>query len=101
MTLHTDIGVEVRPMGGEVGSGPLTLDRALARAQSASVMDGDNKVGCERCGERTRSVKGERLVSVAPHLAFHLHRFTLDLTTLTSKKVLDELRFPFWVFVDA
>lgn len=56
---------------------------------------------CPVCEEKTRSVKGELMVQAAPHLAFHLHRFTLDMVTYTSKKVLDELRFPFWLWVDA
>lgn len=29
---HTDIGVEVRPMGGEEGSGPISLTKALEKA---------------------------------------------------------------------
>jgi len=90
-----DLALDVRPFGADKAFA--SVGEALASFVTPETMDGGNKVGCDVCDKRTRSVKGLRVSRWPQILVLQLKRFTIDMTspTLARVKLQDRIAFPF------
>ena len=71
-----------------------TVEEALQNWGASELMDGENKVECDRCKER-RATRMQPAFGHTPcHLVLHLKRFALDYTTFETVKVNDRQSFP-------
>ena len=57
-------------------------------------LDGDNKLFCESCNEKTDTLKGYRIQKLPPILTIDLNRFDFDYTTFQRVKVNDRFEYP-------
>ena len=57
-------------------------------------LDGDNKLFCESCNEKTDTLKGYRIQKLPPILTIDLNRFDFDYNTFQRVKVNDRFEYP-------
>ena len=70
------------------------LQEALLSFVSAEVMEGDNKVFCEKCDDRQNSRKGLHFKALPPVLTLQLQRFDFDYELLRREKLYTNVRIP-------
>lgn len=57
-------------------------------------LDGDNKLFCDSCNEKTDTLKGYRIEKLPPILTIDLNRFDFDYNTFQRVKVNDRFEYP-------
>jgi len=57
-------------------------------------LDGDNKLFCDNCNEKTDTMKGVLLQKLPPILTIDLNRFDFDYNTFQRVKVNDRFEYP-------
>ena len=57
-------------------------------------LEGDNKLFCDNCNEKTDTLKGCRIEKLPPILTIDFNRFAFDYTTFERKKVNDRFEYP-------
>lgn len=56
--------------------------------------EGDNKLFCDNCNEKTDSLKGSRISKLPPILTIDLLRFAFDFNTFERMKLNDKFEYP-------
>jgi ubiquitin carboxyl-terminal hydrolase 40 len=64
-------------------------------------LDGDNKLFCDNCNEKTDTLKGQKIQKLPPILQIDLLRFDFDYNTFQRVKVNDRFEFPLELDVSA
>ena len=57
-------------------------------------LDGDNKLFCDNCNEKTDTLKGQKINKLPPILTVDLNRFDFDYNTFQRVKVNDRFEYP-------
>ena len=57
-------------------------------------LDGDNKLFCDNCNEKTDTLKGQKINKLPPILTVDLNRFDFDYNTFQRVKVNDRFQYP-------
>lgn len=70
------------------------VNESLERLFGSEMFDGDNKLECEVCQEKTPSLRGLRLSKLPPMLTVNLNRLEMDYETFTRRKVNDRFEYP-------
>ncbi|CAM9145531.1 unnamed protein product [Chrysoparadoxa australica] len=74
--------------------GKESIQESLAALTEGELMEGDNKVECEDCGDKKDCIRRTCLGSLPNLLILHLKRFDLDYTTFETVKLNNRCAFP-------
>jgi ubiquitin carboxyl-terminal hydrolase 9/24 len=74
--------------------GKESIEESLQSFIEAEVMDGDNKVECEKCATKKAAVRRTCFGTLPNLLILHLKRFDLDYTTFETVKLNNRCSFP-------
>ncbi|RHY37999.1 hypothetical protein DYB34_007273 [Aphanomyces astaci] len=74
--------------------GKESIDESLAAFVEGELMDGDNKVECELCGEKKAAIRRTCFGALPQLLVLHLKRFDLDYATFETVKLNNRCAFP-------
>ncbi|KAH9155126.1 hypothetical protein AeRB84_002882 [Aphanomyces euteiches] len=74
--------------------GKESIEESLAGFVEGELMDGDNKVECELCGEKKAAIRRTCFGALPQLLVLHLKRFDLDYATFETVKLNNRCSFP-------
>ncbi|KAF0685065.1 Aste57867_22993 [Aphanomyces stellatus] len=74
--------------------GKESIEESLAGFVEGELMDGDNKVECELCGEKKAAIRRTCFGALPQLLVLHLKRFDLDYQTFETVKLNNRCSFP-------
>jgi ubiquitin C-terminal hydrolase len=74
--------------------GKETIDESLKELVQGELMDGENKINCDVCGQKKATTRRTCIESLPQTLIVHLKRFDLDFTTFETVKLNSKLEFP-------
>ncbi|KAG5183595.1 hypothetical protein JKP88DRAFT_316761 [Tribonema minus] len=74
--------------------GKESIQESLAALVEGELMEGDNKVECDKCGTKKDSMRRTSLGALPNLLILHLKRFDLDYTTFETVKLNNRCEFP-------
>ncbi len=71
-----------------------SIQNSLSALTEGELMQGENRVMCENCGEKKDAIRRTCLGTLPNLLIIHLKRFDLDYTTFETVKLTDQCDFP-------
>ncbi|RHY33280.1 hypothetical protein DYB32_001748 [Aphanomyces invadans] len=74
--------------------GKESIEESLSAFVEGELMDGDNKVECELCGEKKAAIRRTCFGALPQLLVLHLKRFDLDYATFETVKLNNRCSFP-------
>jgi len=74
--------------------GKTSIEESLEAFVEGELMDGDNKVECDGCGDKRACIRRTCIETRPNVLILHLKRFDLDFTTFETVKINSLCRFP-------
>ena len=93
MGTFNDLTLVIKPFGSDTMYG--SVEEMLDAYQEPELLDGDNKVFCERLKEKVAAHKGLKMTQLPYVLTLAFKRFDYDLETNQRKKINSEVRFPY------
>ena len=81
-----DLVIQVKDLQG--------VGQSLNKMFEYDRLDGDNKLFCDNCNEKTDTLKGYRIQKLPPILTIDLNRFDFDYNTFQRVKVNDRFEYP-------
>ncbi len=71
-----------------------SIQNSLSALTEGELMQGENRVMCEECGEKKDAIRRTCIGTLPNLLIIHLKRFDLDYTTFEAVKLNDRIDFP-------